>query len=317
MTTILLVKLLVIATLGGAIGSHWDAWWHVAIGRDTSFIPPHIFTFTSFCSAIVVSMLLLWREDFPSRRALKVYLGLRALGIPAVPFDEFWHRLVGVEDLTSPFVVWSPSHLLFFVPSVIAALIVFRIVGRELRGDPALPVFAFLQLGAVWAGLGNILLGPFSFLGPWRVLGVWGEGLILAGASFIILTATRLYQRQGVALSATFVYLALLSIALPKSAGPNIQIASFPPIPFWAVAIPYLIGAVIVEYGISPTRNSMLRGAIYGGVVGMILYTTALYFGDAKITIHAWQLFILVPLTAAGGALGGVLSRKLHRYLAS
>jgi hypothetical protein len=113
------------------IGGAWDIQWHVAIGRDSLWIPPHLMVFLAFVSglAIVVVMiayetgLSIAGEEMPQTsrlgrlRAPAAYFGILfgyAAALFAGVIDELWHRAFGIDAT-----LWSPPHLLIMVATVV------------------------------------------------------------------------------------------------------------------------------------------------------------------------------------------------------
>lgn len=112
--------LLAAKALGGW-GVQWDIRWHLLIGRDSFWIPPHVLTYAGVTLAAVVSLGVLALETASRERAPGRMAVLGLVGTPgwhlawwgivatilAAPVDELWHRLFGL-DVT----LWSPPHLL-------------------------------------------------------------------------------------------------------------------------------------------------------------------------------------------------------------
>ncbi|MBC8160735.1 MAG: hypothetical protein H7Z42_05895 [Roseiflexaceae bacterium] len=122
----LLTWLTALALLG-AFGNAWDLYWHIFIGRDTFWIPPHTMMYTcvalSGLSALVVVLLSTRHassDDTTAIAGFRAPLGYYVLGIGALqmvasaPFDDWWHRVYGL-DVT----VWSPPHLIGFSGAVV------------------------------------------------------------------------------------------------------------------------------------------------------------------------------------------------------
>jgi len=129
-------------------GVQWDIQWHVLIGRDSFWIPPHIMTYAGVALAVLVSFgVLAWEtligrpDPTPGSPPVLRVLGLTgtrgfhlaawgiALTVLAAPIDDLWHRLFGL-DVT----LWSPPHLLGIVGAVVnsfACLVIAREVYPE------------------------------------------------------------------------------------------------------------------------------------------------------------------------------------------
>jgi hypothetical protein len=104
------------------IGATWDISWHMSIGRDTFWSPPHLFIYASgllagFTAAWLI-LLTTFDTDAPLRAAsIRMWgfqgpLGafLAAWGalamITSAPFDDWWHNAYGLDTK-----ILSPPHL--------------------------------------------------------------------------------------------------------------------------------------------------------------------------------------------------------------
>ena len=115
---------LIIGKLLGAWGLTWDIQWHLLIGRDTFWIPPHLMMYSGVTAGFLVAAVVLALDTRDRHRGVRArgmvtMLGLTstrgihlaawgvALLLLAAPIDDLWHRLFGL-DVT----LWSPPHLL-------------------------------------------------------------------------------------------------------------------------------------------------------------------------------------------------------------
>lgn len=155
-------------------GVQWDIQWHVLIGRDSFWIPPHVMTYAGVALAVLVSFgVLAWEtltggpartsEAPPTLRVLGL-IGTRgfhlaawgiALTVLAAPIDDLWHRLFGL-DVT----LWSPPHLLGIVGAVINSLACL-IIAREVYAERSRSRLAALVLtGSVLYGGLHLTVDP-------------------------------------------------------------------------------------------------------------------------------------------------------------
>jgi hypothetical protein len=132
LTLVLLFKMM------NLFGGVWDIQWHVAIGRDSLWIPPHLLVMVAFVSGVTLVIGMLAYETTLDRSGVHLKGTLR-LGPIRAPlafygifigysgallsggFDELWHRIFGV-DVT----LWSPPHLtiMFFTMVVDYSLLI-------------------------------------------------------------------------------------------------------------------------------------------------------------------------------------------------
>jgi len=122
-------------------GVQWDIQWHVQVGRDSFWIPPHVMTYGGVAIVVLVSFGVLARDTLRHLLAGRAPRGtmrvagltgtpgfcLAACGIAltvlAAPIDDLWHRLFGI-DVT----LWSPPHLLGLLGVAINTLACLLIV---------------------------------------------------------------------------------------------------------------------------------------------------------------------------------------------
>ena len=160
--TLLLSKLL------AGWGVQWDIQWHVLIGRDSFWIPPHVMTYAGVALSVIVSFgVLAWesvtRRDGGNLRILGLS-GTRgfhlaawgiALTVLAAPIDDLWHRLFGL-DVT----LWSPPHLLGILGAAINSLACL-VFAREVHPAGSVARWAALVLtGAVLYGGLHLTVDP-------------------------------------------------------------------------------------------------------------------------------------------------------------
>jgi hypothetical protein len=154
------------AKIIGGWGLGWDIRWHLMIGRDSFWIPPHVMTYFSVAVTAMVALGVLAlqtraaRAGHPAPPGTVKLAGLAgsrgfhlawwgiALTIVAAPIDDLWHRLFGI-DVT----LWSPPHLLGLAGAQVNTLGCVAIAmeawprGHRAR-TLALGVIATLLLGA-------------------------------------------------------------------------------------------------------------------------------------------------------------------------
>lgn len=154
------------AKIVGGWGLGWDIRWHLMIGRDSFWIPPHVMTYFSVAVTAILSLGVLALETSAARGGARPPAGSMrvaglvgsrgfhlawwgiALTIIAAPIDDLWHRLFGI-DVT----LWSPPHLLGLAGAQINTLACVAIIleawprGHRAR-TLALGLAATLLLGA-------------------------------------------------------------------------------------------------------------------------------------------------------------------------
>ena len=195
-----LIGSLTVLTLIGAFGNAWDLYWHIMVGRDSFWIPPHTMMYTAVAlSGILAAAVVLADTLTPVRRdevttilRFRAPLGYFVLGLGALqmvvsaPLDDWWHRTYGL-DVT----VWSPPHLVGFSGATVmlSGIIIatFSERQRSLPMSPSRDRWSFLLLVLLFAlvvrwvtFLNSTSLelswvlddDDFSIAGPWA--GWWG-----------------------------------------------------------------------------------------------------------------------------------------------
>lgn len=149
---------LLAAKMIGGWGVQWDIQWHVLVGRDSFWIPPHVMTYSGVAAVVALSFgALVWetlrlpraRPDAGTIRLLGlsgtrgVHLAAWGIGLTvlAAPVDDLWHRFFGL-DVT----IWSPPHLLGILGSAINSLACL-LIAREAYPERSWTRFAAIVVG--------------------------------------------------------------------------------------------------------------------------------------------------------------------------
>ncbi|KIL38806.1 hypothetical protein SD70_24315 [Gordoniibacillus kamchatkensis] len=91
------------------LGASWDASYHFKYLRETTELP-HIVNTIGLALAVALWVYGIRQNELAHSKPLKVTgLGFLLFFI-AIPVDEAWHRIFGI-DLTT----WSPSHSVFYI----------------------------------------------------------------------------------------------------------------------------------------------------------------------------------------------------------
>jgi hypothetical protein len=214
-------------TLGGW-GVQWDIRWHLLIGRDSFWIPPHLMTYAGVTAGAVLAFGVLALETWRARRGQPARGTARVLGlvgspgfhlawwgmavtIVAAPIDDLWHRLFGL-DVT----LWSPPHLLGLAGAQIntlGCLLIARELWPAARGAGRLALLAggTLLLGAFYITVDPAVQTAFReggvFFFTWTVLAA-------AAIAFTLVLTARLTGLRSAPLLLTLGALALHGVGL-------------------------------------------------------------------------------------------------------
>jgi hypothetical protein len=227
---------LLTAKLVAGWGVQWDIRWHVLVGRDSFWIPPHVMTYAGVTLAVLLSFGILARETWRTRAAGTAPPGavrfrgltgtpgfhLAAWGIAitvlAAPVDDLWHRVFGL-DVT----LWSPPHLLGIVGAAVSTFAGLRIAHEVYPPASHLRLVALLVTGALLYGTVHLVVEPSP-----RIAYVYGgvrfhtyailSALLMPS---VLLATARLTARRS---APVLVLLILLAVGL---AGRQIEQAGF------------------------------------------------------------------------------------------
>lgn len=196
--TIALFKLL------NFFGGNWDIQWHVAIGRDNLFIPPHLMVLVAFGGGITLAWFWIVHETFAGGaneqpgetmqvgilKAPPAFFGIflgYAFALLSGLFDEGWHEIFGIDST-----LWSPPHICIMASTMFVDLnlmIGISTTARRLgmKFEPRSPLFWGLALtGAYTFEAVNFQMSQ-AFIEAYRVNGSGMTGLLypmLVGALF-------------------------------------------------------------------------------------------------------------------------------------
>jgi len=113
------------------IGGVWDIQWHVAIGRDSLFIPPHLLVIFAFVAGLALVLAMIFKETamaisgqsiphaarlgpfFAPPAFFGVFYGYTA-ALLSGGFDELWHDIFGIDAT-----LWSPPHLMIMLATMV------------------------------------------------------------------------------------------------------------------------------------------------------------------------------------------------------
>lgn len=185
-------------------GGNWDIQWHIAIGRDNLFIPPHLMVLVAFGGGITLAWFWIVHETFAVRadeqpgeivrvgilQAPPAFFGIflgYACALLSGLFDEWWHETFGIDST-----LWSPPHICIMASTLFVDLnlmIGISTAARRLgmKFEPRSPLFWGLALtGAFTFEAVNFQMSQ-AFIEAYRVNGSGLMGVlfpILVGALF-------------------------------------------------------------------------------------------------------------------------------------
>ena len=326
------------------LGGYWDVSWHIIIGRDTFWSPPHLVLYAGIiailaaCASAVAqaAAAAAARGRGPALPGPLVALpfGLRlppgilvtlvgaGMSLASAPIDDTWHRLYGL-DVT----VWSPPHIMLVAGMVIAPF--GALIGLTLETNHRLPTrlrrlwhdtgqlwrmpsseLAAIAAGGVILATALAVLAEYDFDLPIYQL-VYHPIILSALSAFILVAAARASGRIGAATLAALAYTAMrLAIHAELVLLDGIR----PQIPLVLAAAP-MIDLVLVGL---PLRPLWVRAALAGAGFAGALVAVQLPYLQARGWVQ-WEpemLSVAAPwmlaLSAAAAALGWLVGSTLR-----
>jgi hypothetical protein len=126
------IRLPIVGCLMQYVGFQWDIAWHILIGRDSFWLPPHWMVYFGVALVLTSGLFPIWRGR--GQAPLGSYLlAVSALAqISAAPIDDLWHRLYGIDNT-----LWSPPHLAFILSGSLTPLaLILLLRDRDLFDAP-------------------------------------------------------------------------------------------------------------------------------------------------------------------------------------
>ena len=306
----------VLAVFVALAGVYWDVSWHVVIGRETFWVPPHrlIYSGTAVFFVSTICALLLTRRRAGSLRATGragAGFAVAAFGsvvqVSAAPLDGLWHERYGL-DVT----VWSPPHLMGLAGALIGIYGLACALGTGLHrgGSPfGWADVNVLLLFAAALSLSLFALGPLDFRLDRRDVLFYP---LLAGplAAIPLVAAARYVGRFGAATAVALAYTAFRLLALGIFVGMGAFENPGPP-------VFVLLAAVTVDLALLGKREGR-------GILGAaVLFGPALVLGEwafrALLPVPNWEplqvaaSLAIISVAATAGVLAGDRLQEVMR----
>ena len=297
-----IVAALFVAVMAGT----WDAWWHGAIGRETFWEPPHLLLYSAVIAAIVGGIYGWYRTREKVWRRLAIVLTIVPL---SAPFDDLWHRIFGVENISSPLIVWSPPHVALIAAIAGSFILLLPIIKRD-ENIVAQRLFG----GFAFAGILGLLLflaAPLQPTGPYELLGFWGAGVTAAlFAGVFIVSAKWMPGLAGATLVAAF-FVVLSAIGFGEQIAPDIVIQPHDHPPNWLTVFAVLAPALFIDLVKRPPI--WLRGAVAGILWGGVLYGFSSMFFESQFQYTTNEALIAIFASVLGGIIAGIFISLINK----
>ena len=286
----------------------WDSWWHGSIGRDSFFIPPHDLLYLSIGVGFVALILQLVQDRTLGKRKdtrLITLLVADLVMFTAAPFDDWWHRVFGEEEITSILILWSPPHLAALLSTVVGGIALFLFITDRFRNSH----FLHILQGVTVFSTAQFILMPIAPISLHRAVGFYGSFFVSLVAAGLLIFLVKRSTFVGLATMISLLHMAIASIAFSASFIINqveIDIPSHPHEPAWLVFFSLLLGGLIID-GLSRRVPPWLVGLLYGFATSFLLYSAASPFIEPGFAYGIGAAITAIIAASLGGLLGGIL----------
>lgn len=295
------IRLIAAALFSAVLAGTWDVWWHGAIGRESFFSPPHLLLYASVAVAIITGVYN-WQK---TRAKVWRQFALILLLIPAsAPFDELWHRIFGVELVSSPLIVWSPPHVVLILVLVASLLMLFSRARHEEKDPIALHLIQSAALACTLSLL--LFLGtPLDPTGPYHLIGFSGAAVGSGIIVTVFLLAREWMQRFGSTLSVAGIFLLLAAMNFGEKLAPNVTIQPHDHPPGWLMIFACLVPAELAD--LFHQKLLWLRGGLIGLLYAGILYGFSSRFFEIQFQYSSRDALIAITTSTIAGVFIGLL----------
>lgn len=299
---IFIARAVLISLCSGITGLMWDVWWHVAVGRDTFWEPPHFMLYI----AVIVAVLFSIYGWYLKREKVWRNLAIAAALVPlSAPLDDAWHRWFGVENLSTIWIVWSPPHLVLFGTLIAGILMALPLLKRY--SEPARLLFGGYAWGCVLI-MAAVVAAPFYPFGPYHIWGFAGAGILATTLIGILLLAAR-YNTLG----ATFAGMMFISLYFLHAASSVASWVAIPPFinpPPFTIFFSVIAPALLIDFKIIPW---WIEGALSGFLYGALLFGFTSGFLPEVFQYTTSDLVTAVIFCTMGGFLASVLVKMFQK----
>ncbi len=290
------------------LSATWDFWWHRAVGRDSFWVMPHILLYLSIISGIVLCFYI-WRH---SRDVIWKHIFFILLLAPvAGAFDNYFHTIWGVENLSKPLLVsWSPSHVLLALSATITSILLLKILLRYRRTND-FSFFGNICFAAILALIMFILL-PFYPTGSWgQIAGFAGAGIISLVYIAILLSSEKIMQGRIDGTQVSIFIIVLFVMFYTKDIAPQVSVTPHDQAPIWLLVFSFIGTGVLLDV----TKNrfpTWIRGLFAGVVWSGILFGFSTNFFSPQFQYGMTEIFTAISFSAIGGLVAGSIFGLFH-----
>jgi len=299
-------RLITAALFVAAMAGGWDGWWHISVGRDTLWIPPHLLLYSS----ILVALMYGFYAWVTTQNALWKRLAYVMVFIPlSAPFDDMWHGIFGIEPVNSLLIIWSPPHVVLVLAIAASFLMLLPILrlDRDVIARRLLTSMAF-------AGIINalfFLISPFQPTGGFGLAGFWGAGLgavVLIGS--LLIARTWIGGFAAVTLVSIFILL-ISSVSFGSDIVPDVVVIPHDHSKPWIVVFSLLLPSLYLDF---VKHKLWLQAAVASLLWAGLIYGFSSLFFEVQFHYSVLDGVTAIFASLLGGLFIGVVLSRLQYF---
>jgi len=283
------MKIMMFAGLAMVLGGYFDSWWHVNVGRESFWIPPHIVIYSGLLIVLASFAYVVMTEK------LGVFKWTTIIGFlmmfSAAPIDDWWH-------LTHPpevgLALLSPPHIYFAIGGALIGISVMNILANMSMRKPELRkyLFVYVLAGYLMAMQAIGLLDPSD---P-TILGYIGSALFFSVPAGFYIFSKRVFSDMHVG-----------GMGAVEGVAKTILEGSF-------LYFPSIFAAGILVSKVKLFKNTYLHSFILGSIVGATMSTYLVFFmGPLETHVILQRAAIGIVCAGMAGLLASFASKELFK----
>ena len=283
------MKIMMFAGLAMVLGGYFDAWWHVNVGRESFWIPPHLVIYSGLVAVLASFVYVMLTEN------LGIFKWTTIIGFfmmfSAAPIDDWWH-------LTHPpevgLALFSPPHIYFAIGGALVGISVMNILANMSMRRPDLRKYLFVYVLAGYL-MAMQAIGLFDPRDP-TMIGYIGSALLFSvPAGFYIFSKRAFSDRHVVGMGSV------------EGVAKTVLEGSL----FY---FPSIFAASIIVSKVKLFRNTYPHSFILGSIVGTVMSTYLIFFiGSLETHVILQRAAIGIVCAGMAGLLASFASKELFK----
>ncbi|MBI4894174.1 MAG: hypothetical protein HY833_00335 [Candidatus Aenigmarchaeota archaeon] len=283
------MKVVMFSGLLMVVGGYFDSWWHVNVGRESFWIPPHLVIYSGLVTVLAGLAFVLVIEK-PGIFKWIAIAGFFMM-FSAAPIDDWWH-------LTHPpevgLALMSPPHMYFAVGGALVGFSVMNMLANMSIRTPGLRkyLFVYILAGYLMSMQAIGLMDP----GDPTALGYVGSALFFSVPAGFYIFAKKAFSDRHV-----------IGMGSVEGCAKTLLEGSL-------LYFPALFASSVFVSRFGPLRDTYAHHFLFGAMVGAVTSTYLIFFVDSLGAAVVLQRAIIgVVCAGLAGLLANFAARELFR----